>query len=592
LTAQTEGQIPYLLMAANAAGFCWLETGTQAYADYMRAAFLDYVRYMGVEGGDTYIEPSRRTAASYNSSVYVGTESKIHGWSSRYGQYYLAAEGQILLGLPQIGLSRQTLYFGALGGGVATAAQSVIISNAGGGTLSWAAASSQSWLGVTPASGTGAGTIAVSVNTAGLAAGSYTGTITVSDPSASNTPQTIAVTLTVIAAGASVAPFGSFDTPSNNATGITGAIPVTGWVVDDVEVIKVEILRDNVAGEAVGQWMIGTAVFVEGARPDIEIALPGYPLNYKAGWGYMMLTNMLPGQGNGPFTLYAYATDKEGHTVLLGTKTITCDNAHATTPFGTIDSPAQGGTASGSDYRNWGWALTPQTKIIPVDGSTISVWVDSVNKGTLTGTNLYNLYRPDVSGAFPGLKNTGAEGDGGPVGVFFLDTTAYTDGVHTIAWLVTDDQGAADGIGSRYFTILNAGAGAVADTAGDIYRQESMSSRGAKRRGDLIDQTWRYEDPDEILNLPMSFAPLSVKRGFSLAKPAEVVVPDNYGAYHIEIKEVELLTISLDPESADFNNPPTPPFRKGGEDGMDNPPSPPFRKGGEKGTFVSLRMTE
>ena len=107
LAAQTEGQIPYLLMAANAAGFCWLETGIQAYADYMRPAFLDYVRYMGVEGGDTYIaDPSRRSAASYNSSVYVGTESKIHGWSSRYGQYYLAAEGQTVLNPPQIGLSR------------------------------------------------------------------------------------------------------------------------------------------------------------------------------------------------------------------------------------------------------------------------------------------------------------------------------------------------------------------------------------------------------------------------------------------------------------------------------------------------------
>lgn len=90
---QIGGQVPYLLMAANAAGFCYRETGNQAYLTYARAAFQDYIRYLGVVGGDAYVEDSsQRTATAYNSSVYSGTESKIHGWSSRYGQFYLAAE--------------------------------------------------------------------------------------------------------------------------------------------------------------------------------------------------------------------------------------------------------------------------------------------------------------------------------------------------------------------------------------------------------------------------------------------------------------------------------------------------------------------
>jgi hypothetical protein len=29
------------------------------------------------------------------------------------------------------------------------------------------------------------------------------------------------------------------------------------------------------------------------------------------------------------------------------------------------------------------------------------------------------------------------------------------NGVHTISWVVTDDAGVSDGIGSRYFTVQN-----------------------------------------------------------------------------------------------------------------------------------------
>jgi hypothetical protein len=233
----------------------------------------------------------------------------------------------------------------------------------------------------------------------------------------------------------------------------------------------VEILRDNVIGETPGQWYIGEAFFVAGARPDIETSFPEYPLNYKAGWGYMLLTNMLPGQGNGTYKLYAYATDKEGNRVLLGTKTITCSNATAVKPFGAIDSPAQGGDASGNSYWNFGWVLTPLTKTVPKNGSTILVYVDGAYAGNLgTAPNVYNQYRADVSTAFPGLNNTGAPGAGGPVGAYLLDTTKYANGVHTIQWVATDDAGAADGIGSRYFKVVNTGspADAIAEKYGHM----------------------------------------------------------------------------------------------------------------------------
>jgi hypothetical protein len=244
------------------------------------------------------------------------------------------------------------------------------------------------------------------------------------------------------------APFGVVDTPANGATGIAGAIPVTGWALDDVQVTSVKIHREPLTGEPTqpnGKVYIGDATFVPGARVDVDNAYPTYPFSYKAGWGYMLLTNFLPTGGNGTTTLYAYANDGESQSTLLGSKTITYSNATATKPFGTIDTPGQGETVSGT-IVNFGWALTPQTALIPVDGSTIWVYIDNVPVGHPT----YNQYRADIATLFPGYANTN-----GAIGFYTLDTTTLSNGIHTIAWSVTDNQGRSDGLGSRYFWVQN-----------------------------------------------------------------------------------------------------------------------------------------
>ncbi len=58
---------------------------------------------------------------------------------------------------------------------------------------------SGTWLAVTPPSGSTPGNLTVSVNPAGLAAGTYTGTITVTCQAASNSPLKVPVTFTVVA---------------------------------------------------------------------------------------------------------------------------------------------------------------------------------------------------------------------------------------------------------------------------------------------------------------------------------------------------------------------------------------------------------
>ncbi len=158
------------------------------------------------------------------------------------------------------------------------------------------------------------------------------------------------------------------------------------------------------------------------------------------------MTHFLANGGNGTYSLKAVATDVSGLETVLGVTSITCDNANAVKPFGTIDTPIPGGVASGSSYMNWGWALTPQPNTIPTDGSTINVYID----GVYVGNPVYNLYRADIAILFPGYNNSN-----GAVGYFYVDTTQYSNGVHSIQWVVQDNNGNTDGIGARYFLIQN-----------------------------------------------------------------------------------------------------------------------------------------
>lgn len=346
---------------------------------------------------------------------------------------------------PVLNVSRTRLNFCYLNGGTIPPAQEVRVVNTGTGALNWSINQDVSWITCTPSSGINGATVSVTVDTTGLTNGAYNGMITVSDPVATNSPQSINIYLTIKNASQNQAPQGSFELPQDHSL-VRSSIPVTGWVVDDTGIEKVEIFRDPAAGEGNALIRIDEADLVEGARPDIEAAYPDYPGNYKAGWGYMMLTNFLPNQG--AFKIYAVATDATGKQTSLGSKTITLDNVNAVNPFGAIDTPSQGGIASGNKFLNWGWALTPKPNSIPIDGSTIHVLVDGVS----VGHPKYNNYRPDIAGYFPGYANSN-----GASGFFILDTTPFDDGVHTIQWTAMDNAGNTDGIGSRFFTIQNSG---------------------------------------------------------------------------------------------------------------------------------------
>jgi hypothetical protein len=184
---------------------------------------------------------------------------------------------------PALGTSPASLSFSATTGGSAPAAKTIAVTNTGGGTLSWSATESASWLSLSPASGTNDATVTATPSITGLAAGTYTTDVTISAPGASGSPRTIPVTLTVTDAPACPTPTGlvgawGFDettgtsvtdtSPSANAGTIVGALrSTTGRFggalsfdgVNDRVTVPDSAALDLTTGMTVEAWVNATA---------------------------------------------------------------------------------------------------------------------------------------------------------------------------------------------------------------------------------------------------------------------------------------------------------------------------------------------
>jgi uncharacterized protein (TIGR03437 family) len=100
---------------------------------------------------------------------------------------------------PSLRLGTNSINFAYQSGDNLPQPQAVMVSSSAA-TAFTATATGGSWLSVSPANGTTPASLSVSVNPAGLNPGTYNGTITITAPGASNSPQTVAVSLTVTSA--------------------------------------------------------------------------------------------------------------------------------------------------------------------------------------------------------------------------------------------------------------------------------------------------------------------------------------------------------------------------------------------------------
>jgi peptidyl-Asp metalloendopeptidase len=495
------------------------------------------------------------------------------------------------------------LRFGATKNGAAgalvalTPAQQVTVTTSSS-SVAWTASADQPWVrltditGTAAASGTGTGRFVVSIVNPGNVLGAstnVTSTITVTPSASGQVAASVLVTLSVsLVPSGTALPLGQVDTPAQGATGIVGTIGVTGWALDDVGVNKVRIYRNCLSFEdtptgspcvtLAGSRMvyIGDAAFLAGARPDVEAAFPGYPQGYRAGWGYLMLTNMLPHVprglgygGQGTITLYAIATDEEGQATLLGRSrldhvatTFTLDNDAIAKPFGAMDTPGQGETVSGIK-PNFGWVLTPDRAgtgiVMPTDGSTMHVYIDGVSVAQVT----YNQCRGTVGNPVPsgvycdddvanifGTASPQATGTPRPtnpsiyrnldigrgaIGSYDIDTRAMTNGMHTIAWGVVDSNGRTEGIGSRFFTVINAASGDTATPASAEASTRAMADAPARPRADA-----RVLD-----GLGASSAQVMLRTGFALQALSEPLPAGSDGVRRVQLAALGRLELQL-----------------------------------------------
>lgn len=159
--------------------------------------------------------PCSRASGNASSLVTVGTVTSFNIGTPVVTQYYFitaydfANNESTESGLttftptgspppvvpPVIGASPTSLSFATTQGGANPPAQTLSISNTGGGSFSWSAGKNATWLTLSPISGTGNGAVTLTVTTGSLTAGSYSGAVTVNAPGASSV--TVPVTFTV-----------------------------------------------------------------------------------------------------------------------------------------------------------------------------------------------------------------------------------------------------------------------------------------------------------------------------------------------------------------------------------------------------------
>jgi hypothetical protein len=252
----------------------------------------------------------------------------------------------------------------------------------------------------------------------------------------------------------------------------------------------------------------------------------------------------------------------EGHVTLLGRSTqdstpttISVANDTIAKPFGAIDTPGQGDTVSGT-ITNFGWALTPDSGttplpgsiMIPTDGSTMKVYIDGqfvaqvhanqcrdgVNNPVPAGVYCTD----DVSNIFGNLtpqlplsprtsnptKFRNLDAGRAAIAWYTFDSTTLANGVHTIAWGVTDNNGRADGIGSRYFTVSNGTADvmALADAPAVVIGAEASVS-----------------------GLPVDSDPVWGRTSFDTNRPWQAVEPGVGGARNARISSSGRLELYL-----------------------------------------------
>lgn len=508
-----------------------------------------------------------------------------------------------------------------------TGSQLIAVSFSNPNNGPWTATASNataSWVTIANGSGTGAGLFSIGINTTALrtAIGDQattamaTVTVTATNVTSASATQTIPIRVTLGLPSQDTVPIGQVDTPAQGTGSIQGSIGITGWVVDDRGVKAVKIYRNCLPFE-VAQTpspcttvadngrvtqppplvFVGDANFVSGARPDIETLFPALPATSTAGWGFLVLTQMLPNAvaalpngGEGTFQIYVFAVDTSDKQTMLGRSfvpanpggndptTISLINASqaAVRPFGAIDTPAQGATVGGV-VNNFGWALTPDADNLINTGdisisqngaSTVFLNAAPTYAGNPLGQITFNFCRgtvgnpvptgvfcnDDISSIFghstPQASFTARtsnptvyrnlDAGRGPIGLYVLDTRTMSNGVYQLQWSVLDNLGRTEGIGSRFITILNSGG-----RPGPMAGRQSADGSEAELFSLRHAQAQVIGDAVSLRGLARRTSDLRGRLGYNLNEPYSTFAADDDGVFRATVELQERIEIDL-----------------------------------------------
>ncbi|MEK7761905.1 MAG: hypothetical protein AAB433_10015 [Nitrospirota bacterium] len=202
---------------------------------------------LGASAAGGVVPASALTAAASAGNAAVGGDGGSKGRSMQrlaaempgFAQSIAPLAVQPLAVSPVIGTTPTSLSFISQKGGGDPAAQSLTVSNVGGGTLTWLASDNLPWLFLRPASGTGSGVVTVSVMMGSQAVGIYSGTVIVSAPGATvvNVPVTFTVTeaptISLSSSSLSYVATTGATSPQNQAISLTKSGGALNWTVSD-----------------------------------------------------------------------------------------------------------------------------------------------------------------------------------------------------------------------------------------------------------------------------------------------------------------------------------------------------------------------
>jgi hypothetical protein len=125
-----------------------------------------------------------------------------------------------------------------------------------------------------------------------------------------------------------------------------------------------------------------------------------------------------------------------------------------------------------------------------------------------------------------------------------MDTTTLSNGRHTIAWGVTDSVGNAEGIGSRYFTVLNGASASSITVERSSSTQSAMGQalevRASAGTGDLMG-----EAAETLSGIALSQTPVYLRTGFDQTAPLNIVDKDSEGVSRVEARQMERFQLTL-----------------------------------------------